>query len=605
MPPDPVEGGRPPLLARAAPLLSHSMAPAVVAAVAVALCLPALGGHLAIDDYFHLAALQGWGPSYMSDQPLLQLFNFLPDDPANRAELWRSGLLPWWASPDLRGSFFRPVTAATHMLDHWLWPDIFPLHHLHSLLWFGLGVFLVARLYRELGGAAFAMSGLAALMFAVDDAHALPAAWLANRNAAVALVWATLALHLHVRWRRAGRTWRLGASLLCTLLSLLSAEAGLGVVAYMAAYQLTLDRGPLPRRLLCLAPVAALVLAWRAAYTALGHGAIGGGLYLDPAGEPAQFALGVLERWPVLMLSQWSQLTADPWSAMPRAAQLGMSLAGVATLAAVAALVRPLLARSARARFWAIGMALSALPACAAFPMTRLTLFTGIGAFGLLAALARDLNLMGGNKRRRAHRRWRLGLARLLLVLHLPLAALSLAVSVLAVPVVTDFVERVAQRSAGRDPAVSQRTLLMINSYDMLTMYIPAIRQAAGLPAPRRAAQLAALSTDLSLTRPGPRALTITAEGGFLGNSTDHLFWHPRHTFRPGETRRHPDFVAHVDRITDDGRPLQVTFRFPVPLEHPSLIWRAMVQGRVRPFSPPVPGETRRLPATLPHPFRE
>ncbi len=48
-----------------------------------------------------------------------------------------------------------------------------------------------------------------------------------------------------------------------------------------------------------------------------------------------------------------------------------------------------LLRRERLARVWFLGMALSVIPLCAAFPMDRLLVFSGIGAFGLMALLLR------------------------------------------------------------------------------------------------------------------------------------------------------------------------------------------------------------------------
>ena len=115
------------LLLRLVPLLRHRRLPRAAALLAVALCLPALGAGLSMDDYFHRAALTGRGPPNLCENLLFNLFNFLPGDEAGRQALIDSGVYPWWAAPDLKGSFLRPVTAATHILDYKLWPDLLPL----------------------------------------------------------------------------------------------------------------------------------------------------------------------------------------------------------------------------------------------------------------------------------------------------------------------------------------------------------------------------------------------------------------------------------------------------------------------------------------------
>src|SRR5258708_21904314 len=131
-----------------------------------------------------------------------------------------------------------------------------------------------------------AEAGLAALLFAVEDGHALPAAWLANRNSLLATLFGLLALTVHDRWRRDG--WRPGAwwGSAFLALALLSGELGLGVLAYLAAYALLLDPAGWRRGLTAAIPAGGVFLTWAAAYRLLGFGASGSGMYLDPLASP-------------------------------------------------------------------------------------------------------------------------------------------------------------------------------------------------------------------------------------------------------------------------------------------------------------------------------
>ncbi len=586
---------------RLLPLLEHPRLPWLGAGLALLIALPSLAGGIALDDYFHVLALQGRGVEILRGNLLLDLFNFLPPDGEGRAALEATGILPWWAPPDLRGSFLRPVTAATHVLDYWLWPSVLPLHHAHNLLWFVLGLLAVARLFREAAvKAAPAVVGLAGLLFCIEDAHVLPAVWLANRNAMIALTFGVWGVIMHLRWRRLGGVHRLGLSLLLTLLGLLSAEAALGAVGYIAAYELTRKhRGPWVRRLLPLAPVSALVLGWRAVYSALGYGAAGMSLYLDPLGEPLAFMLGLLERGPILLFHQWTQVNIDGWVALPRAAQLALAAAGWLTAAGVYLLLRPLLRRNRSARFWALGMVLALLPASGAFPMARLTLFAGIGAAALLAALAGDLGLLGAREGPPENGA-RVRATRVLLWMHGPIAAGLLLFAVLIFPAVTANIPREARAAAPASDAVKGQDLVLINSYDMYTMYIPAMRMVHGLPPARSTTQLASIWSDLVVSRSSVDALTITPEHGFLAASIDSLFWSPRGTFAEGEVRETVAFSATVDKVTSDGRPRTVTFKFKVPLDDPNLLLRAMIKGKIVPFELPAVGEKVILPWTMP-----
>ena len=101
---------------------------------------------------------------------------------------------------------------------------------------------MAAFLYREVLGATW-VAGLAALMYALDGAHALPAAYLANRNALIACCFGFLSVLAFVRWRKRGRAITRWLSVLMLALALSAGEMGLATVAYLFSYALTVDRG--------------------------------------------------------------------------------------------------------------------------------------------------------------------------------------------------------------------------------------------------------------------------------------------------------------------------------------------------------------------------
>jgi len=364
--------------------LSLRILPLALAFVALVLTLPALRGGLAADDYFHRVLLLRLGPLGASSEPVSDLFAFVPE--RLRGWMTEQGFLPWWSDPDLKVALARPLAALTHVLDYRLWPDDFVLQHAHSLAWFALAVGLVAALYRRVLGPGL-VAGLAGLLFAVEDGHAFGAGWLASRNTVLCLVFGAVLVHLHVTWRETRRVRALALSLLALVLGLACGEATLGGLAYVVAWQVTRDEGGWLRRLLPLAPHTLIVAVWRLLYDALGYGTRGSSLYLDPGGQPLLFLGALCERWPVLLAAQWLQAPSDLWMILPRPAQLAAASVCALVVFGVLALVWALLRANAVARFWAFGMALSLVPLCAAFPMDRLLIFSGIGAFALMAML--------------------------------------------------------------------------------------------------------------------------------------------------------------------------------------------------------------------------
>jgi hypothetical protein len=215
------------------------------------------------------------------------------------------GFFPWWTYPGLKAEFCQVVTVWTHRLDYWLWPDSPVLMHLHSLVWFAALVVAVACLYRQMFDSA-AIAGLAALLFAIDDAHGTPAGFLANRNVLIASLFGVLALIAHDAWRRKG--WRLGVGLapLLAAISLFAKEEGIGTYAYLGAYALWLDPRGWRRGCVALVPYAVVLVAWRALRDHWGYGVRDMGLYVDPLTDPGPFAAALVARLPVLLLGQWN-----------------------------------------------------------------------------------------------------------------------------------------------------------------------------------------------------------------------------------------------------------------------------------------------------------
>ncbi|MCJ7439967.1 MAG: hypothetical protein MUO25_00100 [Thermoanaerobaculaceae bacterium] len=559
--------------------------PILLGLVACLLTLPALRAGLIGDDYFHRAVLLHRGEVAPFMRPVMDLFAFVK--PGEPAELMRRvGYLPWWSDPGVRISLFRPITALTHMLDYTLWPDGIVLQHLHSLGWFFLGVFLVAALYRRVPDMPVAAAALAGLFFAVEDAHTYPAGWLANRNALLCLVCGTAALICHVRWRASGRTRWLALGLLLFSVGLGCGEATLGALGYVVAWQLTMEpKQARIRSTAVLLPYLGLVFLWRLLYDTLGYGVAGSRLYVDPGQRPLLFLQALAERWPVLLAGQWFQIPIDLWILLTWPQRLALWVASVALAAGVVWLFWPLLKRPI-ARFWAIGMALSIVPLCAAFPMERLLIFSGIGGFGLLALFV-DSYVFSSP----VSSRWRRSAAIALLVLHGPIAAVLLVGQTFGLPMLGDFFTAAARHSPG-GPEIAHQTFVYVNGNDFPVVYSRVVRIANGDPAPRRVAQLASMTDTNRIYRKDRYTLVITPADGFLARPVDRLFASGNRRFDSGDRIDRPDYQAEVLSVTRDGRPASVSFQFRHPLEDPSLRWLYWKDRRLLEFPLPEVGSS-------------
>jgi len=488
--------------------------------LAITLTLPALWVGWQFDDYLHRQTMLN-APHAIT--AIMDLFIFMKGDPAITYRLMDSGEFPWWALPEGKVAFWRPVSAFTHWLDYQLWPTKPILMHLHSILWFGVLICAIVLFYRQFMPTR-ALALLAALLYTIDDAHGFAVGWLSNRNGILATLFGVLALCAHHQWRRKGSRKAAWVAPFCLALGLLSAEAAIATLAYLLAYALFLERGTWAQRLFSLSPALFTVTIWRIIYRSLGYGAWGTS-YIDPLGEPLRYMLAIIERVPVLLLAQWAYPPAELYPFVSPSTATSWWLIALASLLLLIWHLSPHLRQDAHARFWASGMLLSALPPAASLPANRLLFFVCIGAMGLLATLITTYTQLSTIKR------ITLGT---LITIHLLLAPLMLPLTAFS-PALFGNIEP-AINSLPTDAHLAEQELIIINAPTFFaTGYIAPIRSFNQQPLPQRTRFLGADLSALELTRPDPHTLLIRPANGYL-TAFDPVFRSPHHPFQVGDT---------------------------------------------------------------------
>lgn len=608
-------------LTRLAAVLAHPRWPWVAALVGVLLASPALWAGLQLDDHLHrfLVGLHARGEGL---GPWWDLYAAAEGDPALTRARMDVGFSPWWTLPELRLRFLRPVSAATHYVEYAAWPDAAWLMHAQSLAWYGALVVVVGALLRRWLGPTW-VAGLGTLLFAIDDAHATPVGWIAQRNALVSATLVVLVLVIHDRARRDG--WRPGAWLgpIVLALALGAGEGSVAALGYLGAHALLLEPGRAVgggaeeawarravRGVVALWPYVGVVIAWRLAYDALGYGAEGSGVYLDPVREPAAFLAALPERMAALGLSQLAWPAADAWA-------VGAPAWGGARAVAAAVLVLLVLvgasaseevncansAMASNARQGSLvaflGAALSLVPAAAVVPGDRMLLLVGVGGS---AAVARVIAVAFGEDRRGWS--WPRPLAAvltpLLLAIHGVLAPLALPREVAALSPELEEHQRAAVASLPADPALARQDLVIVNApptFVSSTLWL--LRWGDPERAlPRRLRCLGSTFAPVVVQRPDAHTLVLQPVGGYLGDPFT----------ANARGRAHPFAVG--DRVVLDGwsvemmgvaheRPTVVRIRFDVPLEDPSLRWVVWQGDRFVPFVPPAPGRSLAIPGRV------
>ena len=564
--------------------LAQPQLPLMLAALSIVLTLPALATGWHFDDYLHRAAMTP-GPPAISTA-LNDLFIFMDGDPARTPALMESGAFPWWALPQGKNAFWRPLAGLTHWLDYRLWPGSALLMHAHSLLWLGALIVVVTWLYRRLMGFT-CLAGLAALLYALDDARGYAASWIANRNVMIATLCGCLTLIAYDRRRREGWRWGAIVTPVLLILGLLSAEAAVATMGYLLAYALVLDRSGRQQRLLALVPAALTLLGWRLVYRWLGYGAFGTA-YVDPATEPGRFSMALLERGPLLLLGQWALPPAELYPFLTPPASWLLWLGALVVLTVLGRAVWPLLRRDALARFWMLGMLLALVPACAALPANRLLSFVGLGAMGLLAQLLAWLW--------QTSRCWRQTLGRGLGLIHLILAPLLLPVAAYS-PALFGAIEP-SIGSLSKTPLPADQTAVFVTAPSFFSIsFLPIVRSMHGLPTPARTHFLASCLAEVELTRLHADTLLVRPAGGYL-TGFDPVFRDRSQGFTAGQQITLDNTVVTITRLGSDGRPAEVAFRFAVPLESSALRWFRWHAGAYVPFTPPPIGTSLRLTPT-------
>lgn len=529
------------------------------------------------------------------------------------------GIMPWWASEDIKTSFFRPLSSLTLALDYSLWPNTPFLLHLHSLLWFCLFIYLAYRLYRSISGS-IVVAGIGILLLALDDVFTGPAGWISNRHAVIAMVFCVLCVWLYhqgvTKRKWSAIAWACGAY----VLALLASEMGLVTFAYLFAYLLVLDRGKWQERVKRILPFILITVVWRLVYTALGYGATGTLLYIDPILDPADFTVQLLTRFPVLLFSAVGAPVVELLLAFSPQGAAMLAVVCLIPLGLLAPSVYPVLKKHRTAAFWATGLVIAVIPLVSGIPQNRNLGLVSLGVMGVAGQLFVDVATAKKADPLTTFQRLLLRLATpLLLILYVivsPMVVFSNPASTRSMAEaqaqVVDF---------GSDPELAQQHVTIINPTGTLS-YAAGILQRlfTNDPIPASINYLSSGFTPVQIERVDDRTIRVTPEGGYTplpgpivdkttGMTTqvsmenvyralDENFYNPRNPMHVGQVVALSEVTVTVTEMTVDGRIAQAEFTFAHPLEDSRYVWLLWDDGTstYHRVEMPAVGETRVYP---------
>lgn len=546
------------------------------ALLAVLVALPGLQVGFLIDDWAHAAAISGKLPLHPGP---LQLYDF-GDGDAVRMRAHQDIGYPWFAVPTLKVRFFRPMSSLLTYVDHRFLGDSPVLPHAVSILCYALVVAAVAALaLRALGPG---LGALAAALYALDDAHAMPALWLANRNALVAagpVLWGLVAW---LRYREDG--WQPGRwwALLGFAVGLCGGETALSAMALPLSYELL--GGPnagasLRARLQAMLPVFGLVVVYAIVYKALGYGARHSGAYIDPVQDTWMYLQAAALRIPGLLGVMVANVPIEITVALPGSA-LWFGVFGVVGALAVVALMpatwQTLDADARRHLRWLVtGSALALVPVAATFPSGRLLTVASVGgALVLACAIGRGVPAIAHSLDQPLPRfspmQQRIAVA--LALVHLAAAPLLFFGGGLGLGLAGRTLDSAAV-GAGMDLAAG-KTAIVPAAPDILGVYGSLWRMSRGLPAPARWRPLSLALHDTEIRVDDTHTLSLRPLGGaLLATEAEQLLRSPAEMFEPGDVLPINGMTATVRAVQAQGYPTEMQFRFDLPLDDPSHVW--------------------------------
>jgi hypothetical protein len=280
----------------------------------------------------------------------------------------------------------RPLSSALLWIDHRVFSHSPLPMHLHSLVWWVAAVLAVRVLYKQFFSPRVAL--VATAIFALAPCHALPLAWLANRETLVSLVFGALALVAQARWR--GERRARDAAIATAFFSLALLGGGEYALCF-GGYVLAMDvvrRESVVSRVTGWAPFLVPALAYLVVRGVLGYGTMGSGFYSDPLRDPGAFLAGAPWHAVSLLATGWLTVDSEAWrlglSRWMLAAIVCAAAAGLVVPVRRALAALPMPARHA-ATWLLLGSLLALVPTLAVVPARRLLGVSMIGVATIVA----------------------------------------------------------------------------------------------------------------------------------------------------------------------------------------------------------------------------
>jgi hypothetical protein len=286
-------------------------------------------------------------------------------------------------------------------------------------------------------------------------------------------------------------------------------------------------------------------------------------------------------------------LDTQVWMPLSLPLKIAYSALVYATLFGIGWLIRGMWKRDAALRFWVIGCVLSVIPvAGATLPADRNLMLPSIGSAAVIALLL-SYAAHRAFKGRGMRRKIAVAFAVFFVITNVFLSVPQLIVNAYIIRAMHVAFETI-DATVPRTDTVRDRTLVVLNTpMDIVGAGLPMIRSGMERPAPKHWWWLYAGDSDVAMTRVDESTLRLRPANGFLERPWTQLFRRPDAApFAAGYTVTLSRMDVTVLEVADDGRPLEVEFRFDAPLDDASFDWLAWNGAGYASVELPRPGET-------------
>lgn len=544
---------------------------------------------------------------------IMHAYSLFNGDTDRTLRLIDKGILPWWTSLNIKNSFWRPVSAVFISLDYTFWPSSSQMMHLHTLIWFVLLAIVITMFFRIIIGNNWA-SGLASLIFIVGGVHPMLVIWLANRYTLITLIFSLLTMIFFIQFLKEKSNYFYIAALCSFLISLLSGESGICVIAYVFSYLLLVDKQQIKQKIKVFIPFIAIIFGWRLIYVLLGYGVKGSSLYHDPLVEPVLFIGQVILRLPE-MIGEFLLLP-------PFDVSLTFSPQSVVTLSVILFIIVsvflitcfPVYRRNSLAQFFLLSMVLAFIPLCAGHPESRRNSIAIVGGIGFLAMLLYQLKSSDILKQGKKNKACYYFIIVIFIFMHGFIGSMNLISSIFIFPTQKYEFEKIAD--FGSDISINNKNVIVLGAkQDFLVGW-----QLPGLfvnnrPVPNKLRILTPDTEPCIIKRIDSNTLRVEAQGGYCKPpgpidyvkgrdkkqiSIDNLYYRMQQAMfqdgyiKEGSTINLSDVTIKVTALTPDDRPYVVDFCFKNDLGNPNnliLSWNSKLK-KYEKFTLPDIGKT-------------